>query len=158
MEKKYILLFFLFFILGIFSTIYYINKAEYPNKFLGTIAPSNYFIGKNLITLSDNNLNIKIPEKDNLFLIQITGNDSMRPTIPFRAILITISNFTEGDLHIGDIIAINNSKEKLLVHRIVDIREINGKKMYSTKGDNNFYSDGLWNISQIKHKIVGILY
>lgn len=42
-----------------------------------------------------------------------------------------------GDLEIGDIIVFNANQAHPIIHRIVNITEIQGVKYYSTKGDNN---------------------
>jgi signal peptidase I len=40
-------------------------------------------------------------------------------------------------LEIGDIIIFNAYQKNPVIHRIIDIKEINGKKVFSTIGDNN---------------------
>ena len=43
-----------------------------------------------------------------------------------------------SNLEVGDIIIFNANQKHPLIHRIVEIKETNGQKIYSTKGDNNF--------------------
>lgn len=42
-----------------------------------------------------------------------------------------------GELKIGDIIVFEANQKYPIIHRIVNISEVNGRKVYSTKGDNN---------------------
>ncbi len=42
-----------------------------------------------------------------------------------------------SDLHVGDIVIYRGVNSELVIHRIVDIRDVNGIKYYVTKGDNN---------------------
>jgi signal peptidase I len=42
-----------------------------------------------------------------------------------------------GNLHIGDVIVFNADQKYPIIHRIINISEVNGRTVYSTKGDNN---------------------
>ena len=42
-----------------------------------------------------------------------------------------------GELKIGDIIVFEANQKYPIIHRIINISEVNGRKVYSTKGDNN---------------------
>jgi len=43
-----------------------------------------------------------------------------------------------GNLKVGDIIIFQAGQKHPLIHRIIKIKQENGKRIYSTKGDNNF--------------------
>jgi signal peptidase I len=45
--------------------------------------------------------------------------------------------FGSNQPQIGDIIVFNANQPNPIIHRIINITELNGKKIYSTKGDNN---------------------
>lgn len=42
-----------------------------------------------------------------------------------------------GNLRTGDIIVFNAEQKYPIIHRIINISEVNGRTVYSTKGDNN---------------------
>jgi len=42
-----------------------------------------------------------------------------------------------GKIKIGDIIIFNGNQAHPIIHRIISIKEVNGEKIYSTKGDHN---------------------
>ena len=69
----------------------------------------------------------------------IITTNSMEPTINSGDTLIT-QNIKEEDLQVGDIITFKK-KGVVISHRITDIEEKEGKKLYSTKGDNNTVED-----------------
>ena len=68
----------------------------------------------------------------------ITTN-SMEPNIKDGDILIT-KNEKEENLQVGDIITFQK-KGTLVTHRITNIEDKQGKKEYTTKGDNNTVED-----------------
>jgi signal peptidase I len=45
--------------------------------------------------------------------------------------------YGRGTVHIGDIIIFNANTQYPIIHRVINITEINGQIFYSTKGDNN---------------------
>lgn len=57
-------------------------------------------------------------------------------------------------LNVGDIIIFNAYQQNPIIHRIVDIKEINGQKVFSTIGDNNM---GQFNFEEeiIENQLVG---
>lgn len=86
---------------------------------------------------------------------------SMRPTISDRAILLMLKP-EEKELAIGDIVSFKCGNQSLL-HRIVEVENINGTTKYLTKGDNNDQNDLIGfncepNFSEIYQKVVGVLY
>lgn len=83
---------------------------------------------------------------------------SMLPTLPSSSMTLRIEATSEN-VRIGDIITFAESDGKSIMHRVVDIFEVNGTTLYQTRGDNNVRADSQ-NITfnQIEHKIVGVLY
>tara|TARA_Y100000034_G_C6908083_1_gene422062 strand:- start:1583 stop:2107 length:525 start_codon:yes stop_codon:yes gene_type:complete len=130
------------------------------------INPSRYFGDDNKSYLwkvndfpikSDNNNNLIIinQEGNKIYGSHVKGTGSMKPSIGPYSIYLYILNFTEEDIHIGDIVVIEREEENNLIHRIVEITE----EGYITKGDNNNFRDfQVWNFEQIKQKVVGVLY
>ncbi len=57
-----------------------------------------------------------------------------------------------GTPEVGDVIIFNANTAHPIIHRIVSIEEVNGEKVYSTKGDNN--SDQLYSEKQISEDAV----
>lgn len=169
-------------ILGVIITLIIFSATQ--EKFFKTeIQPSSYFNEKlkdglesengsiRLIYTNPQELRINFKKDDEFVLGDVLPTKSMYPTLSASSITINLLNFTEEDLHIGDIIfllservedhspLINISDNVGLLHRIVDIREINGTTYYQTKGDNlNAPDKILWEFSDIKSKLIGILY
>ena len=56
--------------------------------------------------------------------------------------LVIVKNInTDKDLKTGDIIAFRTSDNYVVTHRIVEVKDNNGKKLFITKGDNNNAND-----------------
>ena len=85
----------------------------------------------------------------------IIATGSMEPNYKIGDLII-IKKFPEEEIKIGDVITYNeiNGKEAIS-HRVTDIVQENGKKLYQTKGDNNNSPDkDLISYNQIQGKIV----
>lgn len=80
--------------------------------------------------------------KVNLYTI-VSG--SMQPTIKVYDVILTWRIDSPDDIKIGDVITFKStstiSKDLIVTHRVVDIKEVNGKKEFVTKGDYNTTSD-----------------
>lgn len=74
--------------------------------------------------------------KDNNYLTDYNLNTQF----PANAI-IEIHKITEDDVYIFDVIAFKNDKGETIVHRIVDVKDINGVRHYVMRGDSNNKSD-----------------
>lgn len=87
----------------------------------------------------------------------IAGTGSMRPTLCGTSKILTVSNFTEDELCVGDIICFEKD-DSSIAHRIVakgyDLQGV----YFITKGDNCKTDDGKIRMSQIKRLVIGILY
>ena len=64
---------------------------------------------------------------------------SMEDTINKNDIIV-VKKVGKGEISENDIISFDNGNE-IITHRIVDIENINGQTLYTTKGDNNRFED-----------------
>lgn len=69
----------------------------------------------------------------------IITTDSMKPSINAGDVSI-VKETQEDKIEIGDVITFKK-EDKVITHRITNIEEKDGKKMYTTKGDNNNLED-----------------
>ena len=69
----------------------------------------------------------------------IITTDSMKPSINAGDVSI-VKETQEDKIEIGDVITFKR-EDKVITHRITNIEEKDGKKMYTTKGDNNNLED-----------------
>ena len=70
--------------------------------------------------------------------------------------LLGIQEFNPKDVQVGDIVVYNAKWfNQPVIHRIIDIKEINGKTVYEIKGDNNNRSDPYYvTADQIQAKVI----
>lgn len=79
---------------------------------------------------------------------------SMEPAIKVGDIII-VKDTQGNDLKINDVISFRQG-QTVVTHRIVEIQEKDGEKLYITKGDNNNIEDsGEALYSQIEGKVIG---
>ena len=73
-----------------------------------------------------------------------------------QADLLGFHEFNVDDIKVGDIVVYNAAwHEGPVIHRVIDIKEVNGATMYKIKGDNNNAADPYWvNPGQIKSRVV----
>ena len=64
---------------------------------------------------------------------------SMENTINKNDVIV-VKDVPKTEIKLDDIIAFNNGEE-VITHRVIDIENIDGKTLYTTKGDNNRYPD-----------------
>ena len=69
----------------------------------------------------------------------IITTDSMKPSINSGDVSI-VRNTKEDNIETGDVITFKQG-DKVITHRITNIEEQDGKKVYTTKGDNNNLED-----------------
>lgn len=87
------------------------------------------------------------------YRIYLIMSGSMQPEINVKDAIITAD---EDNIQVGDIIAFQTEKS-VTAHRVVSIKDEDGKKLYQTKGDNNNIEDtNLVEKSQIKGKVVRV--
>lgn len=78
---------------------------------------------------------------------------SMEDTINKNDIIV-VKKVDKNEINENDIISFDNGNE-IITHRIVDIENINGQTLYTTKGDNNrFEDDEKISFEQIEGKYV----
>lgn len=65
---------------------------------------------------------------------------SMEPTIKIGDVIIVKNVKTENDIKVDDIIAYSEQKS-IITHRVIEIKETDGRKAYVTQGDNNNAAD-----------------
>lgn len=68
--------------------------------------------------------------------IKVVVSGSMEPEIQTGSIILNKLPVSDTTYEKGDIITFH-SEDKLVTHRIVDVKEVNGADVYQTKGDNN---------------------
>ena len=73
-----------------------------------------------------------------------------------KADFLGIHEFDPNDVQVGDVVVYDAKWfDQPVIHRIIDIDEINGTTMYKIKGDNNNAPDPYYvTSSQIKEKVV----
>jgi len=168
----------LFVLIGIIFIVYLNNQTqeiqelndvqEIPSKCYSILQPSNYFETKDLL----NNVREKQLEIDytrELFLEKIMPTHSMIPSIPDNSHIIYYIPTNESEINIGDVVWIklrvprysNGYQLSYVVHRIISKPKdgITNETLFITKGDNVNHSDEeYWKFSEIKGKVVGVLY
>jgi signal peptidase I len=70
----------------------------------------------------------------------LVGSGSMRPTMDAGDIVIIAKTNTDS-LKVGDVIQFRVEKEVSVMHRLIRIEEVAGKKQFITKGDANGTAD-----------------
>lgn len=73
------------------------------------------------------------------FKAYIITTDSMQPSINKEDVVV-VKKEEEDKINVGDVITFNQNG-KVITHRITNIEEQEGKKIYTTKGDNNNLED-----------------
>lgn len=94
-----------------------------------------------------------------LYGAYIIVSGSMEPIIKVRDAVLIKRIDNEDDIHEGDVVTYRALDESyygiLITHRVVNIQEENGKKIYITKGDHNSTIDrSSIDFSQIYGKVV----
>lgn len=88
-----------------------------------------------------------------IYSIAIASN-SMAKTINKGDIVVVEKVDKIKKLKVGDILVFENDK-KIIVHRIINIYEIDNKYYFETQGDNNPYKDGfITGEEQVKGKVI----
>ncbi len=152
----YLTLLAMFFIFGWFlnSVISTLEMHKEKPSFGNEEKPSSYDrITEEQLQLLPDKLIISLPE---LKLAYYTDTNSMNPLIDEQATGIEITPRSEGDIHVGDVVAYESGND-LIPHRVISISE-DAQGWYAlVKGDN---SDKLEKIrfEQVKYILIGVLY
>jgi signal peptidase I len=144
--------FFIILFLIILSTLTYsiLNETIFSEKLT-----SNDYIKDNQIEIQDDKIIIHVKDAS---LAYYAATHSMDPILNSNANGIEIIPKTEQDIKIGDIVAYQDSND-LIVHRVIEISKDNQGTYYTLKGDNNTLQDPTKvRFSQIKYKLIGVLY
>lgn len=147
----------LLFVLGVASAYAY-NGLGSPS--LEHLQPSPYYKGTvqageltNPIQV-DYGVTIQSKDRQPLLLTGVTPTGSMRPSISDDSVVI-IAAVPKEKVQVGDIVLIERPDDTRLLHRVIKIEN----DIFFTKGDNNKDADSTpWDFSQIKGKVVGVLY
>ena len=73
-----------------------------------------------------------------------------------KADFLGINEFNPKDVQVGDVVVYDAKWfDQPVIHRVIDIKDVNGTTMYKIKGDNNNSPDPYYvTPSQIKEKVV----
>ena len=73
-----------------------------------------------------------------------------------KADFLGINEFDPKDVQVGDVVVYDAQWfDQPVIHRVIDIKDVNGTTMYKIKGDNNNSPDPYYvTPSQIKEKVV----
>ena len=73
-----------------------------------------------------------------------------------KADFLGINEFDPKDVQVGDVVVYDAEWfDQPVIHRVIDIKDVNGTTMYKIKGDNNKSPDPYYvTPSQIKEKVV----
>ncbi len=66
---------------------------------------------------------------------------SMEPTFQTGSIIAIKPAESSSKYDKGDVITFRDKDDKIITHRIIEVEQVNGKMMYTTKGDNNDGAD-----------------
>lgn len=134
---------------------------SYPSQCYTDLQPSSNFpVSPSPISLNSvtGGVGIDSVKGKKIDFGQVVGTGSMRPTIGDKTIFLYITNLTESDLKLGDIVTLDGGN-KQIIHRIIDISEDEEGIYYTTKGDNNPVPDKeKWRINQVKRKVIGLIF
>ncbi|HVY01315.1 MAG TPA: S24/S26 family peptidase [Candidatus Nanoarchaeia archaeon] len=116
-------------------------------------SPQDYFNESSFLLYKDK-LTIKVK---NASITNYNDTNSMVPFITNYSNGIIVVPQSEKDISVGDIVSFSKGN-LIVVHRIVDIEEDENGTYYITQGDNSNSKDTTMRFSDIKYKLVGILY
>lgn len=140
------------FIIGIFfgTMLIPVSKSD------GKISPSDYFKTDD-VSLSPDKIIINNSHNASMYIGTVTATGSMIPMFDENAMTINVVPKSPCEINIGDIIVYEEKSldKSLIIHRVVNIT---GDYAYITQGDNNLIEDDPVGFSQIKYKVVGIIY
>lgn len=110
----------------------------------------HYDFGKQLLTIN------KLPPIVKIF--SIADTNSMDGLLDIGHNVIATDEFDRNKLAIGDIV-VYRVYTKLIVHRIVEIKEDKNGRIYRCRGDNNIVEDPYYlRDLNIKYLVLGVIY
>ena len=94
-----------------------------------------------------------------IWLTTVADTNSMDGTVDMGHTCILTGHFNHADLKIGDVVVYDVGLGFTVLHRIIDIKEDEQGRKYTTKGDNNHQADGYeLRDAHIKWLLIGIIY
>jgi signal peptidase len=88
--------------------------------------------------------------------LAVVKGESMFPLLR-EGDLVIIVRVKPEDIDVGDIIVFRTPNGRLVVHRVIDIVEVNGRKYYVTMGDNNRVRDVYYPVGVPYDRVIGKL-
>lgn len=119
----------------------------------GNKAPQD-FIKENQVQIYDDKVVINIKGAS---MSKYAATGSMKPTFDENANGIRIVPKSEDEINIGDIITYQ-SKDSLIVHRVIEKGTDREGTYFIPKGDNNSISDGKVRFKDIKYVTIAIIW
>ena len=71
----------------------------------------------------------------------IVSSGSMEPFLQVGDIILVDKVESANDISTNDIITFSQDQGKDITHRVIEIKEVNGNRLFITKGDNNNSAD-----------------
>ncbi len=115
--------------------------------------PANYFDSGDIQVFNDKIILLV----SNSSVTNYGASGSMLPTLNENSNGIAIVPKDDSEVKVGDIVSYRSSDASLIVHRVIEKNSDGGGVYLVVKGDNSDTTE-IIRFSQIKHKIVGILY
>lgn len=119
---------FSYFILGLLFVIFLFSLFS---KISNNITPFNNY---GVVSIASGSMSYK--NEANTYLYENNLNNQFQTYD-----LIVLHKVKEDNLKLYDIVAYRNSKNKIIIHRIIDIKEDSNGKYYIMRGDSNNISD-----------------
>lgn len=83
----------------------------------------------------------------------VVSSPSMAPSIPRDSLAIT-SPVDAKDVEVGDVIEFRDQTQLLILHRVVEVIDVDGVRRFRTKGDRNGDADpGLANEADLRRRL-----
>ncbi|MEM3346409.1 MAG: signal peptidase I, partial [Desulfurococcaceae archaeon] len=88
--------------------------------------------------------------------LAVVKGESMFPLLR-EGDLVIIVRVKPEDIGVGDIIVFRTPNGRLVVHRVIDVVEVDGRKYYVTMGDNNRVRDVYYPVGVPYDRVIGKL-
>lgn len=67
--------------------------------------------------------------------------ESMLPTVREGDLVILLKVSDPSEIRVGDVVVYRSIGDRLIIHRVIEVRRVGNEYFYVTKGDNNLYPD-----------------
>lgn len=88
--------------------------------------------------------------------VAIVKGNSMYPLLR-EGDIVFITRASPDDISVGDVIVFSTPGGRLVVHRVVEIVDVGGRRFFITQGDNNPIKDFYYPVGVPGDKVVGKL-